>query len=384
MFLALCERLVVGHLTVRMPDGTTHAFAGPEAGPRATLILHRMRAVRRFLLGGTLGLAESYMDGDWDTPDLAALLTLGANNEDRLGEMLYGRRVAAALARVWHRLRPNTRSGSQRNIAYHYDLGNAFYAKWLDPTLTYSSAVFTAPEQPLDQAQINKYRHIAEFLRPAPGQSVLEIGCGWGGFARFLAREYDCRVTGITISREQLALNQRRIQEEGLGEKVEVRFSDYRDVQGRFDRIASIEMFEAVGESYWPAFFGKIRDCLTPDGRAALQVITISDKWFDKYRRSADFIQRYIFPGGMLPSPSAFRRATDAAGLTVEGERFFGQHYARTLAEWNTRFQRAWPEIVPLGFDLRFKRMWEFYLAYCEAGFRQRSIDVAQYALARR
>jgi cyclopropane-fatty-acyl-phospholipid synthase len=324
------------------------------------------------------------MDGDWETPDLPALLTLAAMNDEALLERYYGLRWAAALRRLWHVGRANTRAGSRRNIAYHYDLGNAFYERWLDGSMTYSSAVFAREDETLAEAQANKYRRVAEKLEIAPGASVLEIGCGWGGFARLIAREFGARVTAITVSRQQCDYARKRAHEDGLADRIDVRLVDYRDVEGRFDRVASIEMLEAVGERYWPVFFAKLRDNLNDGGRAALQVITIADRWFDSYRRSVDFIQRYIFPGGMLPSPTALRRLAEQAGLTVAREEFFGPHYARTLAEWQRRFQAAWPELSPMGFDRRFKRMWEYYLAYCEAGFRAGSIDVTQVALVRR
>jgi cyclopropane-fatty-acyl-phospholipid synthase len=384
MFLDVAQRLDHGTLAITMPDGRAFRFAGRKPGPDATLIIHHPRAIRRLLLGGTIGFAESFMEGDWETPDLTALLELACANDDALTKVTGGGRVLALVRRLWHVWHANTRSGSKRNIAYHYDLGNQFYERWLDPTMTYSSAVFTAPQQELAVAQANKYRAIAEKLDVRPNQKVLEIGCGWGGFASFIAREFGCKVTAITVSKEQLAYTQERIQREGLGERVEARFLDYRDLAGRFDRIASIEMFEAVGEKYWPAFFGKVRESLEPGGRAALQVITIADRWYDSYRRSVDYIQRYIFPGGMLPSVSALSSEIRQAGLDLARQDFFGPDYARTLAEWRQRFVTAWPEIAPMGFDARFKRMWEFYLAYCEAGFRAQTIDVTQVALVRR
>jgi len=383
VLLALARRIALGELFLTVPDGRTFYFRGSQSGPSARIVIHRPRVARRVLLGGALGFAESYMDGDWDTPNLAALLEFFVVNEGALGPVSYGKRLLTSLRRMWHTRRRNTRPGSRRNIAYHYDLGNAFYAEWLDPTMTYSSAVFARADQELSAAQVNKYRHIADKLALSPDHHLLEIGCGWGGFARHVAREVGARVTAITVSREQCEFARRRTFEEGLSERVDVRFVDYRDVRGSFDRVASIEMFEAVGEKYWPVFFGKLRDNLAPGGRAALQVITIADQFFDAYRRGVDFIQRYIFPGGMLPSPSALRAAIEAAGLAFERQDFFGAHYARTLGAWQQRFQAAWPTLTAIGFDQRFKRMWEFYLAYCEAGFRARTIDVTQVALVR-
>lgn len=386
LLFSVLRRIRRGSLTLELADGRRFVFAGEEPGPTATLVVHRQRFARRAILGGNIGFAEAYMDGDWGTPDLAALLELMCIN-DSVEDAHYPRRLALAAHRLWHWLRPNSRRGSKRNIAAHYDLGNEFYRRWLDPSMTYSSAVFPATAMgragDLTEAQYNKYRLICEKLALAPGQRLLEIGCGWGGFAAFVAREFGAKVTAITVSKEQLAFARARIQREGLADNVEARFIDYRDLSGTFDRIASIEMFEAVGEKYWPAFFDKVRESLAPGGRAALQVITIADTWFERYRRGVDFIQRYIFPGGMLPSATALERETKRAGLILERQEFFGAHYARTLALWNQRFQTSWDEIAPLGFDARFKRMWEFYLAYCEAGFRARTIDVTQVALVR-
>jgi len=386
LLFSVLRRIRRGSLTLELADGRRFVFAGEEPGPTATLVVHRQRFARRAILGGNIGFAEAYMDGDWGTPDLAALLELMCIN-DSVEDAHYPRRLALAAHRLWHWLRPNSRRGSKRNIAAHYDLGNEFYRRWLDPSMTYSSAVFPATAMgragDLTEAQYNKYRLICEKLALAPGQRLLEIGCGWGGFAAFVAREFGAKVTAITVSKEQLAFARARIQREGLADNVEARFIDYRDLSGTFDRIASIEMFEAVGEKYWPAFFDKVRENLAPGGRAALQVITIADTWFERYRRGVDFIQRYIFPGGMLPSATALERETKRAGLILERQEFFGAHYARTLALWNQRFQTSWDEIAPLGFDARFKRMWEFYLAYCEAGFRARTIDVTQVALVR-
>jgi cyclopropane-fatty-acyl-phospholipid synthase len=382
------SRIEAGRLSVTLPDRSVRVFAGHRPGPVAELAIRSNKAARQILFGGNVGFAEAYMDGGIDSPDMAAMLELAVLNDNAIDDIHYGRASKIApligyVRRLWHSLRANTRAGSQRNIAYHYDLGNAFYERWLDPSMAYSSAVFADGVADLESAQQAKFAAMARMLDIRPGQKVLEIGCGWGSFAAYLAKEFQARVTAITVSREQLAHTQAKVQAEGLGDLVETRFVDYRDVEGRYDRIASIEMFEAVGEKYWPAYFGKLRDSLQPGGRAALQIITIADHCFESYRGGVDFIQRYIFPGGMLPSPAALKREYEAAGLRLEGQSFHGEDYARTLAEWNRRFQAAWPEIRPLGFDERFKRMWEFYLAYCEAGFRGRATDVTQVALVR-
>ena len=304
-------------------------------------------------------------------------------NEKAYEEHFYGRSWFRWLARARHLFRPNSRRGSRRNILAHYDLGNAFYQSWLDPSMTYSSARFDKPGTSLEAAQAAKYASLAEKLSLRPDHHVLEVGCGWGGFAEFAARDVGAKVTAITISDEQHAFAAERIQKAGLGEKVDIRLQDYRDVEGRFDRIASIEMFEAVGEPYWPVYFDKLAGMMQPGGVIGLQIITIADRYFEAYRRSADFIQRHIFPGGMLPSPSVLQRQIERAGLQKLTETTFGLDYARTLAAWNQRFQDAWPDLLQLGFDHRFKRLWHYYLAYCEAGFKAGWTDVCQVGLRR-
>ncbi|MBL8671002.1 MAG: class I SAM-dependent methyltransferase [Alphaproteobacteria bacterium] len=381
----LVRRTPVGSLDLTLPDGRRIEHRGAQPGPHAVVHVKDARFADMVLREGTCGLGEAYMAGYYETQSVAALVEWGARNREAIERIIEGSPVARTLRTIWLLLtRANSRRGSRRNIVRHYDLGNAFYERWLDPTMTYSSAVFDATTQDLAAAQENKYRHVARAGALEPAHEVLEIGCGWGGFASFAAREIGCRVTAITISPSQFAFASARVQREGLGERVEVRLQDYRDVEaGRFDRIASIEMFEAVGESYWPIYFRKLRGALKPGGVAALQVITIADQLFDSYRRSADFIQKHIFPGGMLPSPQVLREETARAGLAWRGDAGYGLDYARTLATWQERFQQAWPEIAPLGYDRRFKRMWEFYLAYCEGGFRAGSIDVKQVTLQR-
>jgi len=380
--LAIAERLEIGTLTIEA-EGEQHRFQGTAPGPSGHLRLHRMRALRRFATGGALGFSEAYLDGDWDSPDLPRLLEVLALNEASFADRYYGRRMFQWLPRLLHRLRPNTRRGSRRNIFTHYDLGNAFYRAWLDETMTYSSARFAAPEQPLEAAQRRKYATLAENLRLGPEDHVLEIGCGWGGFAAFAAGEVGARVTAVTISKQQHAYAAERIQKAGLNERVEVQLKDYRDLDGSYSCIVSIEMFEAVGERYWPLFFAKVRDRLTPCGRAGLQIITIADRYFEDYRRGVDFIQRHIFPGGMLPSPSVLQKQIRRAGLQLHREITFGRDYARTLEQWGQRFQQAWPTLREQGFDERFKRLWDYYLAYCEAGFRAGFTDVHQVTLER-
>jgi cyclopropane-fatty-acyl-phospholipid synthase len=368
-----------GSLTVELPDGRALKVGGNGAGPDAHVRLNNWNLVGRAFSGATIGVAESYVDGDWESADVTSFLELFVINEEA-GEKVAG--GASFMLTLFQRLRhwfhQNSKSGSKRNISAHYDLGNAFYREWLDPSMTYSSALYTSGANDLEGAQAEKYRALARDTGIGPSDHVLEIGCGWGGFAEFAAREIGCKVTGLTISREQHDFAAARIAKAGLSEKVEIRFQDYRDETGRYDRIASIEMFEAVGEKYWPVFFSKMRDCLKPGGAAGLQIITIKDEAFPVYRARPDFIQRYVFPGGMLPSPQILRALGADHGLKLAAERVFPQDYARTLAEWRDRFHASWHKIVPLGFDERFRRLWEFYLHYCEAGFRAEYIDVRQ------
>ncbi|WP_420875662.1 class I SAM-dependent methyltransferase [Prosthecomicrobium hirschii] len=372
-----------GCLSVLTPEGLALRFRGRQPGPDATVAFNNWNVIARALRSGDLGIHESYVLGDWSSPDVTAFLELFCVNHQILDEKLTASPLVRLYLKFQHWLNNNTRAGSRRNIAAHYDLGNRFYELWLDPSMTYSSAVFDDHTTDLTAAQTEKYRSLARLARIEPGQSVLEIGCGWGGFAEFAAREIGCRVTGLTISREQFDFASQRIQQAGLGDKVEIRLQDYRDVDGRFDRIASIEMFEAVGERFWPTYFDRLRQTLKPGGVAGLQVITIQDRFFESYRRNPDFIQKYIFPGGMLPTPEIMTELGRKVGLVLTSEKAFGQDYARTLAEWRRRFWDAWPRIVPLGFDERFKRLWEYYFHYCEAGFRSGNIDVRQLVYTR-
>ncbi len=383
LVLALATRIDAGELTLTLPNGGERHFKGAQSGPRAALTVHHPRVFRRLLLGGTLAFAEAYMEGDCDSPDLAALVEFVIQNDAAVMTALDRQRWTRALKRFGHLLRPNSKRGSRRNIARHYDLGNDFYSLWLDPSMTYSSAVFERPADSLLTAQDNKYRRMAELAAIGPGDHVLEVGCGWGGFCSWAAREIGCRITAVTISKAQYDFAARRLQDEGLSDKVDLRLQDYRDIQGRFDRIVSIEMLEAVGEKYWPRYFAMLHDRLVPGGRAALQVITIADQLFEVYRKDVDFIQRYIFPGGLLPSPGRLGEEARRAGLDWHGGPSVGPHYARTLALWRRSFEAAWPEVHELGFDERFQRMWRYYLAYCEAGFGTGRIDVLQATLSK-
>lgn len=376
-------RLEHGRLTLVFPDGREFRAHGPQPGPSVTLRLHNARPVWKLIGNGGLGFAESHMDGDWDSPDVTALLELAILNGERLDDLLSPSTFLGWAARLRHRLRRNTRAGSRRNIAFHYDLGNDFYRLWLDETMTYSAALYDRPDRTLKEAQEAKYDRILRELEIGPCDRVLEIGCGWGGFAERAARLTGCHVTGVTLSREQAAFARRRLAEAGLADRADIRIEDYRDIEGRFTKIVSIEMFEAVGEENWPLYFERLRDLLAEGGRALAQVITIDESRFESYRRRADFIQTHIFPGGMLPSVTAFESAAKTAGLTVTDRFRFGRDYERTLAAWDRAFTAHWPRIVPMGFDERFFRMWRYYLHYCAAGFRTGRLDVVHFTLQR-
>ena len=381
LLLRLLARIRVGKLKLVAPDGSAFLFQG-EPGPEATVIIRHVDTARRVMFGGDLGLAEAYMDGQWETPDLMGFLEMGLLNMQALevDRPSLLRRMLDTLVQAFRR---NTRRGARRNIHSHYDLGNAFYKLWLDETLTYSCAIFDGPDQPLADAQRNKYRHLLDLLQLEPEHHLLEIGSGWGGFALYAARETGCRVTSITLSEEQLKEARARAEAAGLADQVKFELVDYRDLQGQFDRIVSIEMFEAVGEHYWDAYFKAVHDRLKPGGRAAFQIITIKDAAFARYRHTVDFIQRYIFPGGILPSPSVWEARLERAGLRTEAKQFYGEHYARTLKLWDQRVRSVEPEIGHLGFDPRFLRMWHYYLAYCHAGFATAHIDLMQTVLTR-
>lgn len=385
LLLGLAPAIRTGSLTVVLPDGTSHRYDGTATGPHGVLYVRNDRMARRMLFGGKLGFCESYLDGDWTSPDVPSLFEMALRNEAELDRAMNGKAWVRALQFLLHAAKPNTKGGSKRNIAYHYDLGNSFYESWLDPSMTYSAAVYADldGDEDLTAAQTRKYARIAERMDLKPGHHVLEIGCGWGGFAEYAAGTVGARVTGITISQAQYEYAKARIQRASLSERVDIQLRDYRDLTGQFDRIASIEMFEAVGERYWPGFFANVRDRLLPGGRASMQIITIGEEHFEAYRKGADYIQRYIFPGGMLPSPTRLQAEIEGAGLRFDGSTGYGLHYARTLDEWQVRFQAAWPDLEAQGFDTRFKRMWEQYLWYCAAGFRVGTIDVLHVGLTR-
>ncbi|MFT5720609.1 MAG: cyclopropane-fatty-acyl-phospholipid synthase [Motiliproteus sp.] len=344
------------------------------------ITLHNKRALARGWFGGLMGWAEGFMAGDWSCHRLLDVTDWAMANETAFESAFDGGRISALLDRLYHLLHNNSRRGSRRNIAFHYDLGNEFYRLWLDPSMTYSSALFSHPDQSLADAQQHKYQRVLDLVAPEPHQSVLEIGCGWGGFGEALLGQSNADWYGVTLSKEQLAWTQSRL--DVFAERASASLTDYRDLEQRYDHIVSIEMLEAVGEANWPTYFNKIKTLLKPGGRAVIQVITIADERFESYRKGADFIQRYIFPGGMLPSPAAMREQIAVAGFTLIHEEGFGADYARTLSLWSHAFEQAWPQIEALGFDARFYRMWNYYLAYCESGFKTGAIDVRFYQLS--
>ena len=375
-------RLKYGRLHLTLPNEKHWTIAGEQDGPVAEASIHDWRAFQRILSSGDIGLADAYIAGELDTPDLTRFLSLCSVNFDAVQRLAVGHWFTRMFNAMRHKLlKRNSKSGSRRNILAHYDLGNSFYERWLDPSITYSSAIFSNPTMSLEDAQTEKYRRIARQIGARPGAHILEIGSGWGGFAEVAAKEFGARVTSLTISDAQHTFATERIKTQNLDDLVEIRLQDYRDVQGRFDGVASIEMFEAVGEDYWPDYFGKISNILKPGGAAALQIITIDDDLFPRYRKRSDFIQHYIFPGGMLPSSRVLNEHTSRVGLQMEDAFMFGADYAETLRQWREAFDNAWEDIAPMGFDDQFRRLWRFYLAYCEAGFATGRIDVGQFTL---
>ena len=377
----LLDRIAIGALSVVAPHGRCLDARADLPGPQAKLVLHRWRALHRLIVGGDVAFAQAYIDGDWSSPDLPALTELAALNFPVLAERIAALPPLRLWNRLRHLLRRNSKRGSSRNIAFHYDLGNDFYRLWLDADMAYSSAIAIEPGQSLEAAQQARIARIIHLLDARPGARVLEIGCGWGGLAAALAR-HGARVTGITLSPAQLAYVKERMRADpACAAAIEVRLQDYRDVAERYDHVVSIEMLEAVGEAYWPVYFAKLRACLEPGGSAVVQVITIAEDRFEAYRRQTDFIQHYIFPGGMLPTKTHIAHEAARAGLDLVATQCFGAGYAQTLAHWRARFLKARPEIEAMGFDTRFQRLWDYYLSYCEGGFRSGAIDVGLYTL---
>ena len=382
--LKLLQRLEKGSLTVQLPDGSLQHF-GHGGGPAATLTLRNWKVFGAALKSGDIGFAESYIAGDWTTAHLTELLQLFIANRQQIEGVIYGSWAGRLLYRIRHLLHRNTRANSQKNIHAHYDLGNAFYGLWLDDTMNYSSAWFEGnPQGDMRTAQQAKVRRALRMAGVKPGDRVLEIGCGWGALAEMATTEFGASLTGVTLSTEQLAFAQQRMAQHGVAERADLRLQDYRDIHdGPFDAICSIEMVEAVGREYWPTYFQAVKRLLKPGGRACIQSIVIDDSLFKRYIASTDFIQQYIFPGGCLPCPSEFRREAEAAGLRVQDEFAFGQDYAETLRRWRERFVARRAQILQLGFDERFMRIWEFYLCYCEAAFSMNNTNLVQFTVVR-
>ncbi len=379
--LRLLQRLRHGQLTVQLPDGSFQQF-GQGGGIHATLRLHNWKVCGAALKSGDIGFAEGYIAGDWSTPQLADLLRLFLRNRNEIEDVIYGTWLGRLAYRLRHLLHRNTKTNSKKNIHAHYDLGNAFYRLWLDETMNYSSALFEHPGQDMVSAQWAKVHRALRSAQVKPGDRVLEIGCGWGALAEAATTRFGASVVGVTLSTEQLAWANARMTRLGTAARADLRLQDYRDINdGPFDAICSIEMVEAVGREYWPTYFQTVARLLKPGGRANIQSITIADEHFERYIRGTDFIQQYIFPGGCLPSPSAFRAQAEAAGLVVEDAFAFGRDYAETLRQWRERFLHEEPRVRALGFDEHFLRVWEFYLAYCEAAFDEGSTDVMQFTL---
>lgn len=370
--------LEFGQLVIETPAGERLVFDGAGPGPQARMTIHRWRCLWRLATGADIGFAEAYMAGEWSSPNLAALLNLACRNS-AVEEPLRLLRSPRLGRKLQHALNRNTRRGSRRNVTAHYDLGNNFYDQWLDAGMSYSSGLYASTSLTLEEAQDAKLDRVLALLDLPEGARVLEIGCGWGSLAERMLERHDCALTGLTLSAKQLAFAHRRLADRGLIARSNLRLQDYRDVRGTFDRIVSIEMLEAVGEAYWPMYFATLRDRLRTGGLAVLQVITIDDARFELYRRRPDFIQKYIFPGGMLPTPRIIEREAAKAGLRLVASEFFGESYARTIEDWQSRFQKAWSQIEGLDFDQRFKRTWEYYLAYCQAGFETGALNVGLY-----
>ncbi len=383
LLIPVLNNLEVGVFRIRTADGSLFVFEGKKPGVTGEMIVRNDQAFRRIIREGQIGFAEAYMDGWWDTPDLQNLLDMIVQNTNAIRPKIKATWLVELGNRVRHWFRSNTKRQAKKNISYHYDLGNDFYSLWLDETMTYSSALFQGNE-PLSEAQHRKYESMFNQTGASNGAHLLEIGCGWGGFAEYAAKERDAHVTGLTISREQHDFAKERMFRQGLNEKVDIVLRDYRDERGTYDGIASIEMFEAVGENNWPVYFETVRDRLNDGARATIQTITIADKHFGGYRRKVDFIQKYIFPGGMLPSKGALDRVTEEAGLAITNQIAFGESYSRTLREWYHNFNDKWDEIAKMGFDDRFRRMWNFYLTACAANFHHGTTDVVQMTVARR
>ena len=375
------SKIKYGNLEVVFPSGERKTYLGIEDGLTASIHIHNYNFLSYIFKRGSVGYAEAYMKGFYSTNNLTNLLMLSHKNEKFFLDNINSNIFYLTLSKIKHFLKNNSKSQSKKNIKYHYDLGNKFYEKWLDQSMTYSSAIFDQKNTNLFDAQFNKYKKIADTLSLNENSKTLEIGCGWGGFSSYVAKNYNCKVDAITISKEQYDYTASKIQREGLGEKVAVQFKDYREIDTKYSNIASIEMFEAVGKKYWSNYFDVIEKSLSENGKAALQIITINEKRASDYQTKPDFIQQYIFPGGMLPTKQQLETSAKEVGLKCMELLSFGKSYAKTLNIWNSQFQDSWKDVSKIGFDYKFKRMWEFYFSYCETGFLSSSTDVSHFLI---
>ncbi len=381
LFFSVLSQSKFGNISVKFSGKNIFTHNGIFSGPKADIVINNEKCLDDFFLKGDLGWAESYIEQNWDTSNLTNFLEWGAKNFHEFSKYIRGKWFIILYLRFKHFFNRNTKNGSQKNIKFHYDLGNNFYRSWLDKSMTYSSAIFNEKKDNLYNAQINKYKNLARLIGVNSKDRILEIGCGWGGFSEFLAKNYAAKVTAITISENQYRSVKEKIYKNKLNDLVDVKLRDYRDISGKFDKIVSIEMFEAVGEDYWSDYFKVLKKNLKNNGCIGLQTITIEDKFFRKYRKFPDFIQTYIFPGGMLPSIEEMKRVLGLTGLRVDSQYMFGDHYAKTIEHWMGSFDRSWDNIKNMGFNDTFKRMWNYYLSYCQGGFRSGNINVGQFLI---
>tara|TARA_Y100000590_G_scaffold470003_1_gene661229 strand:+ start:3384 stop:4574 length:1191 start_codon:yes stop_codon:yes gene_type:complete len=380
IFDKIFQKTKIGILKVTFPSKKIKYF-GNNSDINADLIIKNYKFLFKLLTKGSVGFAESYIEGDFETENLTSLLVFARKNESSFINLRKSKYIFKLITKMIHHYNGNTKSKSKRNISYHYDLGNKFYELWLDKTMTYSSALFEYTNDDLAKAQLNKYQKITSPIKLNENSTLLEIGCGWGGFSTYVAKNFGSKINAITNSKKQFEYTSKRIFDEGLNEKVKVKFMDYRDINEKYDNIASIEMFEAVGIKYWPLYFNKIKNTLNNEGIASLQIITIDDKRAESYQKNPDFIQRYIFPGGVLPSKKQLYDLTLNLGINLKELNSFGISYAKTLNLWNKSFQNSWQQISNQGFSNKFKRMWEYYFCYCEAGFITNTTDVSQFII---
>ena len=379
----IAQSLETGRLDIKLADGRVFRTTGNQPGPAALIEIHNNDCFARLIREGDLGFSDAYLEGWWSTPDLQIFMDLILDRNEGVFDGFPGAGLVRTFEKIRHWLNGNSKRQARKNISFHYDLGNDFYKKWLDETMSYSSALFKDGQEPTEKAQIRKYESMVNMMDVKPGDHVLEIGCGWGGFAEYAAKERGLNVTGLTISQEQHDYAVERMKKLGLSDKVNIVMRDYRDETGVYDGIASIEMFEAVGEQYWPTYFKTIRDRLKPGAKAALQIILISENRFQAYRKGVDFIQKYIFPGGMLPSPNALNQQIEMAGLIRESSVEFAKSYSQTLRRWHSTFNNKWDDIHQMGFDDRFRNMWNFYLTSCASAFEYGNCDVTQVAISK-